>query len=70
MKDVKQILAAVVAVCVLSIGALAFDVQRNDPKPPPPKDKKAIVKEDKQPPPQQSPRDERGRGNDNRREKP
>lgn len=71
MKDLKRILTAVIALCVLSASAMAFEPQKNDPKPPPPpKDERKVEKVEKRPPP--PPRDNttnRG-GNDNRRGKP
>lgn len=66
MKDLKRILATLVAICTLSAGALAFDVQRkNDPKPPE-KPQKEIQREDKKPPPS----DNKNQGDDKKRGKP
>lgn len=69
MKHLKQILTAAIALCVLTASAMAFESQRNDPKPPPPKDEKKVEKPDKPPPPPRENNTNRG-GNDNRRGKP
>ena len=68
MKEFKRILATLVAICTLSAGALAFDVQRKNDQKPPEKPQKEIQREDKKPPP---PRDDnQNRGGDRKRGKP
>ena len=73
MKVLKQLLATVVALSVLSVSALALDAQRqNDPpKPPPPKEGRDIPKSENKPPPQRPDNNQnQGRGGDNKRGKP
>lgn len=69
MEVLKRLLVAVVAFCVLTVSAWAFEQpQKNDNRrpPPPDKEKKEIPKEPKQPPP---PRNE-NRGNDGKKGRP
>ncbi len=69
MKGLKQILATLVALCMLTVSALALDVQRqNDPKPPP-KEEKKIPREEKKPPPRED-NQNRGDKDNNKRGKP
>jgi hypothetical protein len=69
MKDLKQILLAAIALCVLSASAMALEPQRNEQKPPPPKDEKKVEKPEKPPPPPREGGNNRG-DNSNRRGKP
>jgi hypothetical protein len=66
MKDLKRILATLVAICTLSAGALASDWQRQNDQKPPPKEQKEIPRE-KKPPPRE---DNQNRGGDKKRGKP
>lgn len=68
MKDLKRMLATLIAICTLSAGALASDWQRqqNDQKPPP-KEQKEIPREKKPPPPRE---DNQNREGDRKRGKP
>ncbi|MGB8508506.1 MAG: hypothetical protein WCD76_08870, partial [Pyrinomonadaceae bacterium] len=69
MKALLKILATAMTCCVLAASTLAFDAQKNDPKPPPPKDPKEVPHVEKPPPP--PPRnDNKGGGNENKRGKP
>ncbi|HEX3559562.1 MAG TPA: hypothetical protein VHU19_10165 [Pyrinomonadaceae bacterium] len=67
MKFFKQLIIAVVASCVLAVGTLGVEPQKNDNKPPPPKEGKEVPKPPKENPP---PRDNGNKGNDNKRGKP
>ncbi len=51
MKFVKQLIITFVASCVLAVGAMAFEPQKNDPKPPPPKESKDVPNRPKDKPP-------------------
>ena len=68
MKDLKRYLATLVALCMLTLSAAAFDQKQNDPRPPekPPKD---VPKGEKPPPPRED-NSNRGGGNDKRGGKP
>ena len=69
MKFLKQFVITALAACVLAVGALAVEPQKNDNKPPPPpKDKQQVPKPDKNPPPR--PDGGNKGGNDNKRGKP
>ena len=50
MKLLKQFITTLFAVCVLAVGAMAFEPQK-DQKPPPPKEKQDVQKPPKPPPP-------------------
>lgn len=65
MKLFKQSIAAFVASCVLAVGAMAFEPQKNDPKPPPPppKEGQKVPNPQKPPPP---PRND-NKGNEGKR---
>ena len=65
MRVLKQIIATVVMLCVLALGVMAEEPQK-DPKGPPPKPPQQVQPGQKPPPP---PREPKG-GNDNRRGKP
>jgi hypothetical protein len=69
MKDLKQILAAAIALCVLSASAMAFEPQKNEQKPPP-KGENKVEKREKPPPPPRENNSNRGGNNDNKRGKP
>lgn len=49
MKDLKRILLSALLLCVMAVGALAGDVQKDQKREPPPKDPKVIEKRDKEP---------------------
>lgn len=71
MKFLKQAITSVLMLCLLAVGALAFEPQKNDQKGPPPKDPKVVENPDKKPPP--PPRDDRkndDRGRDKRGDRP
>ena len=68
MKDLKRMLATLVAICTLSAGALASDWQRQNDQKPPPKEQKKIPGEGKKPPPPRE--DNQNRGGDKKRGKP
>jgi hypothetical protein len=58
MKFLKQLIITFVASCVLAVGAMAVEPQKNDPKPPPPpKEKQDVPKPPKESPP---PRNDNG----------
>ncbi len=58
MKFLKQLIITVVASCVLAVGALAGEPQKNDQKqPPPPKERRDVPNPPKEPPP---PRNDNG----------
>jgi hypothetical protein len=70
MKFLKQFIIMIVASCVLAVGAMAVEPQKNDQKPPPPKEKQDVPKPDKTPPP--PPRNDNGNrgGNEGKKGKP
>jgi hypothetical protein len=52
MKFLKKLSITFVASCVLAVGAMAGEPQKNDPKPPPPpKEKQDVPKPPKESPP-------------------
>jgi hypothetical protein len=69
MKFLKQTFTAALMLCVMAVGALAFEPQKNDPKGPPPKDPKVVEKPDKPPPPRDDKRND-NRGQDRRGNRP
>jgi hypothetical protein len=67
MKFLKRFIITIFALCVLAVGAMADEPQKDGQKqPPPPKPKQEVPKQEKPPPPRN---DNRG-SNDNRRGKP
>ena len=66
MKELKRMLLALMMLCIVSVGAFAFDDQRGDDQKRPPKPDKpvVVVKPRPNPPPDNSQR------NDNKRGKP
>lgn len=70
MKFLKQTIAAVLMLCVLAAGALAFEPQKNDQKGPPPKNEKVVPKGEKPPPPPREEKKNDNRGNENRGKRP
>jgi len=68
MKFLKQFIITALALCVLAVGAMADEPQKDGQKPPPPKPKQEVQKPPKDPPPPRN-NDNRG-GNDNRRGRP
>ena len=70
MKELKQILTAAVAICVLSASALALEPQRRgEQKSPPPKEKSVIDKKDKDDSRRDEGRRENRENRDNKEEK-
>jgi hypothetical protein len=69
MKFLKQFIIMIVASCVLAVGAMAVEPQKDGQNPPPPKPKQEVPKQEKPPPPRNDNNSNRG-GNDNRRGKP
>ena len=57
MKFLKLLIITSVASCVLAVGAMAGEPQKNAPKPPPPKEKQDVPKPPKESPP---PRNDNG----------
>jgi hypothetical protein len=71
MEVLKKLLVAVVAFCVLTVSAWAFEPQKDQDKrqqPPPDKEKKEIPKEQKKEPP--PPRNENRGNNNNKKGRP
>jgi hypothetical protein len=70
MKFLKQFITTVCALCLLTVGAMAFQPQKDGQKPPPPpKEKQEVPKPEKPPPP--PPRNNDGnKGNDGKKGKP
>ena len=66
MKFLKQLITTFFAVCVLAVGAMAVEPQK-DQKPPPPKEKQDVQKPPKPPPP---PRDNGNKGSNEGKKKP
>jgi hypothetical protein len=69
MRFLRTILAAALAVCVLSAGAQGYasDQKKGDRKEPPPKQEKVVPKENKEPRNDGRRNEDRNRGNDNKR---
>jgi hypothetical protein len=66
MKFLKQYIATLLAICVLAVGAMAVEPQKDkDQKPPPPKEKQEVPNREKPPPPPKN--DNNNRGNDGRK---
>jgi hypothetical protein len=73
MKDLRDILASVVMLSLLSVSALAQDSQKKGeqkPPPPPPKQEKVVEKPPKNEPPPRNTGGNSNRGRDERRGKP
>jgi hypothetical protein len=69
MKELKRMLLAVAMLCVVSVGAFAFDDQKKgDQKRPPKPDRPVVVVGGKDKPPPDNRQD--GKRNDNKRGKP
>ena len=69
MKNLKQILATALTLCLLSAGALALEPQRGDEQKRPPKESKEVPnqKDKREPPP---PSNNSNKGDGNKRGKP
>lgn len=65
MKVFKQYIATLIAVCVLAVGAMAFEPQKDKDQKPPPKPPQEVPNREKPPPPPKN--DNNNRGNDGRK---
>ena len=68
MKFLKHLITTLFAVCVLAVGAMAVEPQK-DQKPPPPKEKQDVQKPDKPPPPPRN-NDNGNKGSNEGKKKP
>lgn len=60
MKDLKRYLATLVALCMLAVGTLALDDQKQGSQKPPPKNPNDVPTQQKPPPPRDTKGDKKG----------